>query len=108
MGRHGQGRVQPVVGHRRVRDLPQGQHPGPDGQGVVGLVVDGRAGADLGRDLVQGQGQDRGGGQLAAVAPADGGAAAGDDVVDQGPQGGVLMDYRSVTGRVGPMAIPDR
>ena len=107
MGRHGQGRVQPVVGRRRVRDLPQGQHPGPDGQGVVGLVVDGRTGADLGRDLVQGQGQDRGGGQLAAVAPADGGAAAGDDVVDQGPQGGVLLGGVG-DGRVRPMAITDR
>ncbi len=66
------------------------EHPGPDGQGSRSGSSS-MGGPVLGRDLGQGQGQDGGGGQLAAVAPADGGAAAGDDVVDQAPQGGVLL-----------------
>jgi hypothetical protein len=107
MGRHGQGRVQPVVGHRRVRDLPQGQHPGPDGQGVVGLIVDGRAGADLGRDLGQGQGQDRGGGQLAAVAPRTAALRPGTMWSTRARRAASFW-AGSVTGRVRPMAITDR
>ena len=83
--------VQPVVGHRRVGDLPQRQDPGPDGQVVVGLVVDRRPGADLGRDLDQREGEHGGGRQLTAVAPADRVAAAGNDVLDQGAQGGFLL-----------------
>jgi hypothetical protein len=87
----GQGRVEPLVGERRRRGEREREHPGPDGQLVVGLVVLGRAAAHLGRHLGQRHRQDRGGGRLLEVCAADGGGAPRHDMLDEGSQGRVLL-----------------
>jgi hypothetical protein len=98
--------VEDRVGSGLAGDEAQGEDPGPDRQGVIGLVVEGGPVRTF-RDLGQRQGQDGGGGQLPGVAPADLVAPPGDDVLDQRAQGDLPLAWVGV-GRVRPMAMTDR
>jgi hypothetical protein len=99
--------VEPGIRVGVARGEGQGDDPGPEGQVVVDVVVLGRAGADLGRDLVQGEGQDGGGGQLPALAPRTASARPG-TMCSTRARRTTSFSSGSVTRRVRPMAITER
>src|SRR5690606_30727579 len=81
-----------VVGLGSVEGQPGGDHAGPDvGEADVGVVVDRASGADLGGGLVEAEAHDEGGADLVVAHGADLGGAAGDEVLDDGIEGGCLL-----------------
>ena len=91
-------------GQRGAGDrVPERQHAGPPGRAQVLIVVAGRAGTALVGDLVEVEAEDGGGGQLAAVRPADVVGPARHDRVDEVAQAAGTIGYEllcAVTARV--------